>query len=106
MAKRFVILCSIQRLPYQDKDAVGTEPAYHAFGLNLTAAIGVTSDDCNPVITEEALALRPWMSASIRPSRASTNDGAKVFTCDALPLPGTVPDVDLINLRKRLNDDE
>ena len=106
MAKRFVILCSIQRLAYQDKVAVGTEPAYYAFGLNLTAAIGVTSDDCNPVTAEEALALRPWMWSAIRQVQASTNDGAKVFTCNVLPLPATIPDVDLITLTQRLNNDE
>ena len=52
MTRQFVILCSAQRLPYQDIDDK------LAFGLNVPAAIGLTPGE-GSVTPQEAIALRP-----------------------------------------------
>jgi len=104
MAKQFVILCSAQRLRFQDdSDASG---AYYAFGLNLTAAVGVenSSDTITPA---EAAALRPWSWTSIDKVVASlaTTPAPRVFECEIIKLPAVVPDLDFARLTSELDNE-
>jgi hypothetical protein len=104
MAKQFVILCSAQRLPYQDGDATGSDPAYFAFGLNLTAAIGVPPGETPGVTAAEAMALRPWTWARITQVQAATApDGLNSFACPVIELPAAPPDIDRTALLDQLN---
>lgn len=104
MTKEFVVLCAAQRLAYQDQGITPQNSVpYYAFGLNLTAAIGVAAGDL-PVTVDEANALRPWAWARISKVLASkAPDGANPFECDVLPLPAAPPDVDLATLRDQLD---
>jgi hypothetical protein len=98
MAKQFVILCSVQRLPYQDNtDAAGP---YYAFGLNLSAAIGV-DDNATQITSAEAAALRPWLWTAIDNVRATTLDGVTSFPCDLIK-PQNPPALDWTRLQTEL----
>jgi hypothetical protein len=95
MTKEFVVLCSAQRLAYQDaNDGAGD---YYAFGMNITAAIGVSPDVINPSVTKkEAAALRPWLWTKIEEVQATiSKDGSTPpFQCKVIPLPAARPDLD------------
>jgi hypothetical protein len=105
MAKQFVILCSAQRLTFQDKnDASDGVAPYFAFGLNLSAAIGVDDKATLPT-SEEVRALRPWRWTGIEDVQAFTltSAGPKFFSCKVIPLPSSVPDIDWDTLGKQLD---
>lgn len=102
MTRQFVILCSAQRLPYQD---VGDQLA---FGLNITTAIGRTTGE-GPVTRQEALALRPWAWSNITHVRVADNEaGTGAFSIEALHPPSgpSLPDIDFPTLLNELNQTE
>ena len=102
MTRQFVILCSAQRLPYQDIDDK------LAFGLNITAAIGLTPGE-GSVTPQEAIALRPWAWSRITHVRVVNNEaGTGAFDAEVVPLPSdaSLPDVDIPALVNELNERE
>jgi hypothetical protein len=102
MTRQFVILCSAQRLPYQD-----TVDQF-AFGLNITAAIGLTPDE-GSVTPQEAIALRPWAWAGITHVRVANDaSGAGASSIEILhpPSGASIPDVDFPALLTALNETE
>ncbi len=104
MTKEFVILCSAQRLAYQDANDGAVD--YYAFGMNLTAAIGVSpAETASVTVTpDEARALRPWLWAGIRQVQAATiKDGSNIFPCAVIGLPASRPDLDYTTLLNELN---